>query len=188
MAAGGKDSKAKEPEKTEGETAAAEAAPAKAGLFARIPKLALLGGAGALVLALAGAGVWFFVLSGGGGDEHAHGKESAHAEAEADQSGPSVFVDLPEMVVNLAGTGAQTSYLKLRVSLEVGGEEAAKAVEPVTPKVIDQFQLFLRELRVEDLQGSAGTFRLKEELLRRVNAAAEPVKVRDVLFKEMLIQ
>ena len=46
----------------------------------------------------------------------------------------------------------------------------------------------LRELRLDDLKGSAGVLRLKEELLRRVNVAAAPYKVRDVLLKEMIVQ
>ena len=79
--------------------------------------------------------------------------------------------------------------MKLSVSLELkGGDEAVKALEPVMPRVVDQFQTYLRELRVEDLSGSAGMFRLKEELLRRVNMAIEPVQIQDVLFKEMIVQ
>jgi flagellar FliL protein len=53
---------------------------------------------------------------------------------------------------------------------------------------VDSFQVYLRELRVEDLKGSAGMYRLREDLLRRINEAARPVKISDVLFKEMLIQ
>jgi len=56
------------------------------------------------------------------------------------------------------------------------------------PRIIDNFQVYLRELRLEDLRGSAGMYRLREELLTRVVAAAQPVRVKDVLFKEMLIQ
>ena len=47
---------------------------------------------------------------------------------------------------------------------------------------------YLRELRLEDLQGAAGVYRLREELLVRVNQAVRPAKVNDVLFKDMLIQ
>ena len=71
---------------------------------------------------------------------------------------------------------------KLALALE------KKALEPVLPRVVDQFQTYLRELRVEDLSGSAAMFRLKEELLRRVNMAVEPVEIKDVLFKEMIVQ
>ena len=56
------------------------------------------------------------------------------------------------------------------------------------PRVIDQFQSYLRELRVEDVRGSAGVMRLKEELLRRANLAVAPTPVRDVLLKEMIVQ
>ena len=56
------------------------------------------------------------------------------------------------------------------------------------PRVVDQFQGYLRELRIDDLHGSAGVVRLKEELLRRITVAAAPFPVRDVLLKEMIIQ
>ncbi len=56
------------------------------------------------------------------------------------------------------------------------------------PRIIDNFQVYLRELRVEDLKGSAGMYRLREEMLIRVSAAVAPAKINDVLFKEMLVQ
>jgi len=56
------------------------------------------------------------------------------------------------------------------------------------PRIIDNFQVYLRELRVGDLKGSAGIYRLREELLTRVNSAIAPSKVKGVLFKEMLVQ
>ena len=56
------------------------------------------------------------------------------------------------------------------------------------PRIIDHFQVYLRELRVEDLRGSAGIYRLREELLARVNAAVKPTKVENVLFREVLVQ
>ena len=58
----------------------------------------------------------------------------------------------------------------------------------LSPRIIDNFQVYLRELRVEDLRGSAGIYRLREELLARVNNAVHPTKVKDVLFKDMLVQ
>ena len=58
----------------------------------------------------------------------------------------------------------------------------------VMPRVVDGFQVYLRELRPEDFQGSAGMFLLRQELLRRVNLAARPVKVTDVLFREVIVQ
>jgi flagellar FliL protein len=92
------------------------------------------------------------------------------------------------MLVNLNSTGRKASFLKLSVSLEVGSDADRAALTQLQPRVIDNFQVYLRELRIEDLRGSAGLQRLREELLMRVNAATYPTVVRDVLFKQMLVQ
>jgi flagellar FliL protein len=103
-------------------------------------------------------------------------------------TGPSVFYELPEMLVNLNSAGKKANFLKILVSLELDSPESVHEVEAVLPRIVDSFQVYLRELRIDDLRGSAGLYRLREELLLRVNAAVEPVKVKDVLFKEMLVQ
>lgn len=100
----------------------------------------------------------------------------------------AVFMDLPEMLVNLQGSGRKQSFLKIRVALELEQVTDQPRVEQVLPRIIDNFQVYLRELRMEDLQGAAGMHLLREELLARVSAAVKPVKVNDVLFKEMLVQ
>lgn len=100
----------------------------------------------------------------------------------------SVFYKLPDLLVNLNVGERKTAYLKLSVSLELPDGTHVEHLDRVRPRIIDSFQVYLRELRVEDLTGSAGIQRLREELLYRVNAAARPAVVRDVLFKEMLIQ
>lgn len=101
---------------------------------------------------------------------------------------PAVFYDLPEMLVDINAGSRKRNFLKLRVSLELGSAADTAAVEAVMPRIIDNFQVYLRELRLEDLQGAGGIYRLREELLVRVNAAVRPAKVNDVLFKEMLVQ
>ena len=100
----------------------------------------------------------------------------------------AVFFPLEELVVNLNTGGRKSVYLKIRVSLELAGPDEIPRIQSVMPRIMDNFQVYLRELRIEDLKGSVGMYRLREELLARVNAAVAPVKVRDVLFKEMLIQ
>ncbi len=143
-----------------------------------------------LVLALAGGGAYFFLFSGGEQTaDAAHGAPDGHGGGgEHGAAAAAVFFDLPEILVNLAGGGGRPSYLKLSVALELPNAETQHAIEPLMPRVVDNFQVYLRELRIEDLQGSAGLFRLKEELIRRVNLAVAPSQVKDVLFKEMLIQ
>ncbi len=100
----------------------------------------------------------------------------------------AVFFDLPEMLVNLNTTGRRPVFLKMKVSLELTDEGDASRLKTLSPRIIDNFQVYLRELRIEDLRGSAGIYRLREELLARVNAAIRPAVVKDVLFKEMLVQ
>ncbi|AUC98208.1 MULTISPECIES: flagellar basal body-associated protein FliL [Bradyrhizobium] len=135
---------------------------------------------GFLVVLGAGAGGWFFFMRG-------HGDEQ-HAEAAPPPKPPS-FVDVPDMLVNLVGApGERVQYLKLKLVLEVKEEKQAEAIKPALPRVTDLFQTYMRELRPSDLNGSAGLFRLKEELTKRVNLALAPNSVNAVLFKEVVIQ
>lgn len=106
-------------------------------------------------------------------------------EAEA---GPGYYYDLPDIVVNMNDTGNKPRFLKLRVSIELPKKEDEVKLEAVMPRITDNFQTYLRELRVDDLRGSAGIYRLRLELLLRVRAAADPVVVRDILFREILVQ
>jgi flagellar FliL protein len=134
-----------------------------------------------------GAGAYFTGLTAKifGGDKHeAEQKEQAAAQA----AKPAVFYNLPEMLVNLNSAGRRTSFLKISVSLELESATDIPRIEAVMPRIVDNFQIYLRELRIEDLRGSAGLYRLREELLARVNNAAQPARVNDVLFKEMLVQ
>jgi len=124
------------------------------------------------------------------------GEPMAKAEgggATAEGGGPGApletsFYELPEMLVNLNTPGRKRNFLKIKVSLELGSPTDIAGVELALPRIVDNFQVYLRELRLEDLQGAAGMYRLREELLSRVNAAVRPVKVKDVLFKEMIVQ
>ena len=135
-----------------------------------------------LPILLLGGGYQFGVLDMvlGGGEEAGQAEEDLPKEA--------VYVELPDMLVNLRSSGKQPSYLKLAVSLELDDPLVVPEVEKVKPRIIDRFQVYLRELRAEDISGSAGVYLLKEELLARINVAIEPHEIKDVLFREMLIQ
>lgn len=102
---------------------------------------------------------------------------------------PETFIfNLPTMTVNLRGDGEREQFMKLTVALEVANEEVMTEIQPRMAKVVDAFQVYLRELRKSDLEGSAGIYRLKEELRRRVNIAIFPAQVDSILFKEILVQ
>lgn len=143
-------------------------------------KLIIIGAVAAVLLIGGGAGAYFFLFAG-----HAQTTEDA-ALAKAK---PSYFYDLPPITVNLNNDGkGKDQFLKLTVSLELANKEEETVVAPRMPKVLDAFQVYLRELRRSDLEGSAGIYRLKEELRRRVNLAVYPAKVESILFKEILVQ
>ncbi len=138
----------------------------------------------------------FLLIGAAGGGIYASGlldsllgieEQDGELVAEA-ESGPSVYYEVPEMLVNLNTSGRRVGYLKISVSLEVGSEEDFPKLDAVLPRIVDDFQVYLRELRIEDLRGSAGLQRLREELFMRVSNAAAPTVVRDVLFRELLIQ
>jgi flagellar FliL protein len=153
-----------------------------------------------LILGGGGAGVFFSGLAdsllgkdknvevAGEHGEAPAGEEAAGDDGHGDGGAGAVYYELPQMLVNLSTSGRRTNFLKIVVSLELASGTDKAMLESALPRIIDNFQVYLRELRVEDLRGSAGLYRLREELLFRVNAAVSPARVTDVLFKEMLVQ
>ena len=125
----------------------------------------------------------------GGGAYHFLGASRTEA-APAAKIKPPVFFEMPDVLVNLSSSGAseRTQYLKVKVVLELSDEAMKAQIEPLMPRLMDTFQTYLRELRATDLDGSAGLYRLKEELTRRVNAAIAPERINAVLFKEIIVQ
>ncbi len=145
-------------------------------------KLFIMIGAGVAVLLVLGGAAAFFM--GVFSPKPAHPEAAAHAEPVK----TTLYVDLPDMTVNLSSVDQRAAYLKVKVSLEVSDKATVDKITPVLPRVLDAFQVYLRELRVSDLDGSAGLYRVKEELQRRINTAIAPAKVDAVLFKEILVQ
>ncbi len=134
---------------------------------------------GLLVLLLLAGGAYFFL---------GKKKEEAPVATEAPKAKQLVYYNMPEILVNLNAAGRRSSFLKMSISLELDSAADVPRIQAVMPRIVDNMQAYLRELRADDLRGSAGLFRLREELLARVNAAAQPAKVNDVLFQEVLVQ
>ena len=145
----------------------------------KLPVMLIAMVAAAVVLLGGGAAAYFLLFSA---PKDAAGE--AHLAAV-----PETFIfNLPTMTVNLRGDGEREQFMKLTVALEVANEEVMTEIQPRMAKVVDAFQVYLRELRKSDLEGSAGIYRLKEELRRRVNIAIFPAQVDSILFKEILVQ
>jgi flagellar protein FliL len=157
-------------------------------------KLMIIGAAVSL-LAFGGGGFWFYKKNKGEPEQMASQqgdpKASAAAPAQTGPKKPSAFLDLPEMTVNLAaGSGQQDrqQFLRMKIALEVGEQKVVTEIQAMLPRVMDTFQVFMRELRPQDLEGSSGLYRLKEEMTRRVNVAVYPARVDAILFKELMVQ
>lgn len=170
---GGEGGEAKEGEAAEG--AGGEAAAKKS------KKKLIIIGAVALVVLLGGAvGAYFAFFSK---------NEEAVAEDEGSKAAKTkVYYKLPEFLVNLNSGGKQTSFLKTTIVLELESSLDIQPLEGELPRLMDALNTYLRELRASDLSGSAGIQRLREELLLRSNKAVEPIKINDILFKEIIVQ
>lgn len=169
-----------------------------------------------VLLAVIGAGLWFSGIlppllgmgpkpagahgeaghgaagQGQGQGQAGHGAAADAGHGEGAAAKPATvapsYVEMPEIVTNLNAGPRRTSYVKLRSKLELARAEDIEAAKAAMPKLLDLFQTYLREMRPEELRGSAGTYRLREELIARANIALAPARVVDVLFTEMLIQ
>jgi flagellar FliL protein len=130
------------------------------------------------------AGLWF----SGIGPRLLGIKHNEPEKQEAAKPAMPVFVDLPDMIANLNSPSNKPSYIKLQARLEVSLPEDAEKIKQEMPRLQDIFQTYLREMRPEELRGSPGIYRLREELLGRANVAVAPVRVNDVLFTQLLIQ
>ncbi|MGL4243074.1 MAG: flagellar basal body-associated FliL family protein [Beijerinckiaceae bacterium] len=188
----------KKEEAAEGAEEGAEGGKKKFGI--KLPalggKLPLIGGAVAAVLLLGGGGWWFFLRAKPQAAQVAQAptaadpRQPAGAPAPGGPRKPAAFLDLPELTVNLAAGGQQDrqQFLRMKIALEVQEQKVVTDIQPMLPRVLDTFQVYMRELRPQDLEGSAGLYRLKEELTRRVNVAVFPSRVEAVLFKELMVQ
>lgn len=145
------------------------------------------GGKKKLIMMVAAAAL---VLGGGAGGYMYMQKGKAAASSQTNVKKKTVFFDLPDITTNLANApgSERPVYLRIKLSLEVEDAKMVEEIKPLMPRVIDNFQIFLRELRPADLEGSAGLYRLKEELVRRINAAIYPARIEAVLFKDVLVQ
>jgi flagellar FliL protein len=171
----------------------------------RPPLLIIIIAAAVLALGGGGAAVYFLVLKPKPAAAGEHGKEKPKKEKKKEgehgggdkpdptlgtmKEGPDgvVFYTLPDVVVNMQTADGRPTFLKLKLTFELPDEQVAETIGPNMPRLQDMFQTFLRELRPEDLSGSQGSFRLRQEIQRRVNLVIAPAKVNAVLIEEMLI-
>jgi flagellar FliL protein len=147
---------------------------------------------GAVVILLAiGGGLFASGIIGGGDAKKEHAAEEeddGHGGGKKAKIAKPVYYELPEFLVNLSATGNRVSFLKMSVTLELRDQEAVALVEANKPRITDTFNTYLREMRPTDLNGSAGIYRLRDELMTRMNKTIEEGLVKDILFSEIIVQ
>ena len=111
----------------------------------------------------------------------------ATADARAQAEVP-LFVDLPQIISNLNHDGPRQRFILLNLSLEIGAQEDQAAIENELPRIQDLLIAYLRDVQLDDLEGSAGIYDLREQVLHRIRLAVRPIDVHGVLFREVLIQ
>lgn len=183
-------------------------APAPTGKFALLKNKKVMIGSAAALLLLAGGGGAAMMMAGGeekpphgaqaehgahekdaAAEEEGHAGEEESAEEEGEgKDGELPLVDVPPMIVNLRTTNGEPRYLKIRFMLEAKSAEKTEKLKAKLPLIIDSYQPFLRELRPEDISGSAAVFRIKEEMLIRAREAAGKGMVKDVLIQDLVQQ
>ncbi len=169
---------AQQAQPTEGAEAAAEgqgeaAAPKKKKMLLIISiAIAVIGVAVAV-------GVVFFM----GGSEEKKPDETQSAVAAVS------IVDVPEFNLSLLSDDPTSQhFIKIKISLELLKATDAEALTKLMPRLQDDWGGFMRQMRMADLQGSANLQRLKEGLLRRANQSLDPVAIKAVYIRELLIQ
>lgn len=143
-------------------------------------KLIIMGAAGLVVLLAAGGGAFVFI--GGKKEEPPPVAEIENLPKQA------AYYNMPELVINLNGPPGRSSFLKMTLTLELESSAEVLPVQAMMPRIVNGLQDYLRELRAEDLRGSASMYRLREEILARIQSVSAPAKVTDVLFSEVLVQ
>ncbi len=197
---------ADDPEENEDEEGGEAVVKPKLGLV----KLGLFIGLPAIILLL--AGVAGFMMFAGGGEEAAqvavldeHGEPAlddhgqplmaaAPAAAEPEHAAQAYYFPLRNadgaedpIITNIRSTDGRPVTVMLKVTLESSNPEFGQIIDAHIDPIMDQFIMFLRELREDDLIGSAGMQRVRLELLRRVNLAIEPEHADAVLIQEFMI-
>lgn len=94
----------------------------------------------------------------------------------------AVFYDMPELKAAVIDKEGVHHSLRFKLNLELSSVEDLKVIEALSGKLNDVILSHVIELTAEEVSGSTGLYWLKEELLYRLNLAADPVKIKNLNF------
>lgn len=167
-------------------------------------KLILFIGLPVVILLLAGVAGGLMFLGGGGEDEthtaeagqegDGHGGDGEHGDGHGGAPQASDFYEHAEdrqftMTVNISDPDGRTLSMVLEFAVVFTDSQVGALLdnEQVKLRLTATINEFLRTLRVEDLDGSMGNFRVKAEMLRRTNLVIAPQSADDVLILNMIM-
>jgi len=136
-----------------------------------------------LLLSVIGGVLYFFGLL-----DPILGIEETVPEGEETQIKGQVFYKLEDFTLNLSTEGQKSQFMKVGITIVLMNEAEIARVEALTPRIQDNVTAFLRELKAEELAGSANFQRLRQNILLRVRTAVAPTEVTNVLFHSALVQ
>lgn len=178
-----------------------EAAPVKGGLLKNKKMLIIIIAAVVVI----GGGAAFFLLKGGGdegavedgghepkAEKHAPAKKKkdsgGHGEESAggDHEGPTVHL-LKPFIVNLQDQSGGR-YLKLTLNLELTSPEAVGSLKVNGPRIRDSIIILLSSKSYADIGTVEGKYKLRDEIVNRINQFLPDNSVRTAYFTEFVIQ
>lgn len=165
----------------------------------KIIKIAIISSISVFVIVLIFVGLFFFGMFGNDSADKITKEEEKITSFKESVAKIENILSYPiaNILVNLkTKSKRRSSYLKLSLALETeviekenfSRDDVKAQLDNLSPRIKDQFQVYLRELEPSDLQGSSGMQRVREELLDRANAVSKPIKISNILFLEFLIQ
>lgn len=136
-----------------------------------------------LVLALAGGGGGYFAVQEGLID--LTGSAKSAPKTMQSSAGDFAFIAVDPLIISIGEAGANR-HLRFKAQLEV--EKAHEDdVAAIMPRIVDVLNGYLRAIRLADIEDNVALFRLRAQMLRRVQLVAGPGRVRDVLIQEFVL-
>jgi len=116
-----------------------------------------------------------------------HGGKSGHGKSEGEQGDGPAFFNLSPFVVNLQDN-IGTRYLKLTLKLELENSGVEEEIKAQLPKIKDALIILLSSKNYAEIGSVEGKYRLRDEILKRVNRFLEGEPVLGVYFTDFVIQ
>ena len=138
----------------------------------------------ALGLILGGGGTVgvLYYLGLVGGKEDSSGRQVAVVSL-----GSPELIDFPEMNVDLKVSTCRSPYVRFRMTIEATGN-ARSLVTAMQPQIADAIQQHLRSQERQQLVGTEGADRLRNEARDTINRLIAPERINSVIFKKFVLQ